>query len=565
MARCRPSFRKAAHAALAWCACAILLPSYAAAQSAAAQPQPAPATESARRTVLREIGAITGEQALPADFVLEETQDARARSLRRGEQRVIQYSAALVEQLRDNENKWIARLLLAHEVGHHYLGHTMQKIDPVLHAERELLADRYSGQAIARMGGTYEQLKAGFMSYHETGKNGYPPRDERLAAGYSGWLAVNMPKESLTMTAGGKPGGQAALWRKSGIRWTEVIGDQEMRLFDERMRSDDYMTLSNVGTQDEGESGAILMVPLANGEVLGRSADSGNRVYTPVASVTWLSRPAPSVAAAVPLEHEPGPLVVPVSCAEPIPSGENCKATRQEKIAIRSIATGRWRQAWMTTLPTDWRDREDITVGATLVMPGSTSLLARHNFKMTVSAGAGTNYATLAELRRQGEDTGLDDAPPLLPPADDAGDQANEGHAQATGQLRVPGEQHADANGNYVAFRYLVYRNGRICPEDGGAGKPACGKAATLEGYRPIEKSGNAWKTTVSYLLMDEKTAPGSEPTYSVDLGCSARQTLSMEAFSATCQLLWEAMTRDERWVASLILPDSALQESAQD
>ena len=540
------------------------------ADSAAAPAATTPQTR--KQAVLREVLAITAADALPADFVLEETKDNRGEATRKGERRIIRYNREVAEQLGHKENRWIARMLLAHEVGHHVLGHAMQQLDPVQLAERELLADRYSGKAIARLGGTIDLLKGGFLTYDETGKGGYPQREDRLAAGRSGWLSVAVPKESFTLAEVEAPKVVSSVWRKEGSSCTEYIDNQSTRLFDERKRDDEHMTLVRVdaGSDDGDGDPEVLLIPLVNGEARSRNPDSENQVFRTVALAKWVTNPGPAKPAAAPANPVPELAAVPVACG----TASHCAATREEKIAVNAIENGRWQRTDIANHPADWFVRSHPSEGLTTILPASATLLARHNFKVTV--GTGTGPMTHAELRAARKDntdlTLVVPEPPLLPPTPPQATPDGDGAAAGGDGLdnlkwatpadlgmedaaaQPPGAgaaRRAHADGNYVSFRYIAYLGGKRCAGDE---PPAtCTKPVAREAYVPIKAVANNWSANTEYALLDEATAGARDPIFTATLRCSARKTLSMEAFSAACQVLWEAMTNHATWPKTAI------------
>src|SRR5262249_49202770 len=86
---------------------------------------------------------------------------------------------------------WAAVSVIAHELGHHYYGHSHEKIDglppDVLH-ERELEADYYSGFLLARMGASLEDAEAAQEAlFARNDSHTHPDSYRRLVAISAGW------------------------------------------------------------------------------------------------------------------------------------------------------------------------------------------------------------------------------------------------------------------------------------------------------------------------------------------------------------------------------------------
>ena len=78
-------------------------------------------------------------------------------------------------------------LVLAHEAGHHFCGHSLGR-DPLRRKKEELEADRFSGASIKRFEVYHGQpfltnaLRAAELLYSEAGSSSYPARSARLLA-----------------------------------------------------------------------------------------------------------------------------------------------------------------------------------------------------------------------------------------------------------------------------------------------------------------------------------------------------------------------------------------------
>ena len=104
-----------------------------------------------------------------------------------GDTRIIAYNPNFMnEMLGSTGTEWSVRSILAHEVGHHLQGHTIQAggSRPTI----ELEADNYSGAAVRWLGGTEEEAKVAMsVLAPERGSNTHPGRRDRLTAISRGW------------------------------------------------------------------------------------------------------------------------------------------------------------------------------------------------------------------------------------------------------------------------------------------------------------------------------------------------------------------------------------------
>ncbi|HEV8079577.1 MAG TPA: hypothetical protein VGP43_02620 [Chitinophagaceae bacterium] len=88
-------------------------------------------------------------------------------------------------------NKWASISILAHEIGHHLNGHTLEYIGS--RPEKELEADEFSGFVLRRMGATLAEAQ-GAMKVAANYKRSltHPGQTERLTAIAGGWNRANI-------------------------------------------------------------------------------------------------------------------------------------------------------------------------------------------------------------------------------------------------------------------------------------------------------------------------------------------------------------------------------------
>lgn len=123
------------------------------------------------------------------NFVIKAANVPNASATIVGEQRAIFYNQDFMLRVRDTtKTDWAAISIMAHEVGHHLQGHTIQRGGS--RPEIELEADRYSGFVLQKMGATLDQSQAAMKAIgSDQGSSTHPAKSARLAAITNGWRA----------------------------------------------------------------------------------------------------------------------------------------------------------------------------------------------------------------------------------------------------------------------------------------------------------------------------------------------------------------------------------------
>ena len=102
--------------------------------------------------------------------------------------RTILYNQDFIRRIiASTQTDWAAISILAHEIGHHLQGHTLQSggsRPPI-----ELEADKYSGFVLQKMGATLEEAQVAMqVMSSDQGSATHPPKTARLAAITNGWM-----------------------------------------------------------------------------------------------------------------------------------------------------------------------------------------------------------------------------------------------------------------------------------------------------------------------------------------------------------------------------------------
>ncbi|CAH0140828.1 MULTISPECIES: hypothetical protein [unclassified Pedobacter] len=128
---------------------------------------------------------------------------------------VIYYNQAFLDKIKGSDTKvrWAVRCIIAHEIGHHFMGHTLPSAfgaDSNIRRKRERRADFFTGFVISRFPGATEQdaiegiLTLDPATYRPRNEaeekfNIYPTLQNRIAAVKEGFKAAKNPKDPLTI------------------------------------------------------------------------------------------------------------------------------------------------------------------------------------------------------------------------------------------------------------------------------------------------------------------------------------------------------------------------------
>lgn len=115
--------------------------------------------------------------------VLATTQVGNAAAMTYGGQRYILYNPSFINSLdRAANDRWASISVLAHEIGHHVLNHTIGEGGNDSHA-RELAADEFSGLVMAKMGASLKQAQLAMSLISDPqGSASHPGEAQRLTA-----------------------------------------------------------------------------------------------------------------------------------------------------------------------------------------------------------------------------------------------------------------------------------------------------------------------------------------------------------------------------------------------
>ncbi len=139
-------------------------------------------------SIMNEI--LTAGSISPNTFQLKSSNVGNAVATETDGVRYILYSREFIRTMKTNtESKWAIYSLLAHEIGHHVLGHNFAEKDQKKRRDMEIEADIFSGRILNTMGSSENDALAAIRTIKDVKTNEfYPPIDSRIEAISSGWL-----------------------------------------------------------------------------------------------------------------------------------------------------------------------------------------------------------------------------------------------------------------------------------------------------------------------------------------------------------------------------------------
>jgi len=140
----------------------------------------------------------------PNTFKVHAANVPNAAAAIQGLTRYILYSPRFMHDIkRATGTPWAALSILAHEIGHHTNGHTLDRRGS--RPQSEIDADWTSGKAMGHMGATLEEAQAAIMAFgNNRGSSTHPPKKDRLAAIEDGWYAARESNSDSTPSSNPK-------------------------------------------------------------------------------------------------------------------------------------------------------------------------------------------------------------------------------------------------------------------------------------------------------------------------------------------------------------------------
>jgi hypothetical protein len=167
------------------------------------------------------IDEITAYSGLRRNFIVRASNVPNAAAVNQDGQRFLLYNQEFMASVKEKTHSyWAAMTIMAHEVGHHLQGHTLD--GAAGRPERELEADEYSGFIVEKMGATLKESQAAINIFAPNeGSSTYPPKKTRLLAVRAGWTKAFELNKSPKLA---EPSSQLASIATEGINRYEVQG-----------------------------------------------------------------------------------------------------------------------------------------------------------------------------------------------------------------------------------------------------------------------------------------------------------------------------------------------------
>ena len=162
-----------------------------------------------------------------------------------GECRLIVYDPEWLQDLERQTDEWGPISVMAHEVGHHLLGHTV--FGRGSNPPNELDADFFSGFILQRLGASLESAQAAeWVIGDEYGSPSHPPRSERLEAIAMGW------RDAAALGVGGAGAGAALEAARAELEQMRA----DRRRLEERLRNSEARKNEAEARMSEAEARA---------------------------------------------------------------------------------------------------------------------------------------------------------------------------------------------------------------------------------------------------------------------------------------------------------------------
>ena len=180
---------------------------------------------------MEQIKSILSYSGLPINFDIYSSDIENAVAVMIDNKRYIIYDPKLLQYTDENSNSyWTSMSILAHEIGHHLSGHTLNNNDDKLN--NELQADKFSGFILYKLGATLIQAQTAINQLGtEQDTDTHPSKYKRMDIIKMGWEEASVqryesaipPPPSDDKSFGGKFG-----YVKDEFFKEEIIGEKEL-------------------------------------------------------------------------------------------------------------------------------------------------------------------------------------------------------------------------------------------------------------------------------------------------------------------------------------------------
>jgi hypothetical protein len=192
--------------------------------------------------------------------------------------RYILYNPKFISKINDaSGNSWAGISIIAHEIGHHLNGHTLQQGGS--RPDLELEADEFSGFVLNKLGADKDDAQSAMnVAASQKSSHTHPARKDRLVAIADGW---NNASAQLGKTAkpkdriASKPSSQSTV--KPAM--VEIPAREEVALDERHIAFDVYFDADQNGQYFITTKGNLVNVDDESIYLIGRLAESNRRGY----------------------------------------------------------------------------------------------------------------------------------------------------------------------------------------------------------------------------------------------------------------------------------------------
>jgi hypothetical protein len=189
--------------------------------------------------------------------------------------RFILYAQGFLQTIEEKtQTPWAATSIMAHEIAHHLNG---DLVSSGIRPEKELAADRFSGNVLFRMGASLQEAKAAMMAMpDQPATSEYPPKSARIAAIINGWTNAKDTAKSTDSSTSKIDNSEAdRLAKERAALEAERLELQKQKLADAKKRK----KATDEDATDEGDDSEPVTRPHRPRQQIGRGCYDvyGNR------------------------------------------------------------------------------------------------------------------------------------------------------------------------------------------------------------------------------------------------------------------------------------------------
>lgn len=148
------------------------------------------------------INKIVNELGLKVNFIIQAASVDNACAIVNEGVRYIFYSESFIQEINlKAKTNWSGVLILAHEIGHHLNGHTLDAVtDTALRKQYELEADEFAGNILGRFGASISEAQIAIQTaiLNDRQTSLYPSKRARLEAVAVGWKKGSVKSQKET-------------------------------------------------------------------------------------------------------------------------------------------------------------------------------------------------------------------------------------------------------------------------------------------------------------------------------------------------------------------------------